>query len=303
MSSSSSTTPARAARSASIRRTVFTWVLLGIWAALISFAIVCMSGPAWLEGWALKGTKGEATAYKHYGDTEFRQGRYVGAITQYVRALEIRNDEPGIWLNLGIAYLRTNQPPQAERALQTVLTVNPTDQMKQYANFYLAEANEKQGRRPAAVKFYEQALAEGARPEAVFRRLGSLYLAQEELGRADEYFRRALEGQLDALNPYREMLLRAREDFGNNPQHLSWIQAEEARKPAEADLAGTYDMTVLRQMLEMDPEIAKTQNHLGYIAYRLGKEQEAVEHFRRSLQIWPGNPDARNNLQILEESI
>ena len=86
--------------------------------------------PAWLEGWALKGTKGEATAYKHYGDTEFRQGRYVGAITQDVRALEIRNDEPGIWLNLGIAYLRTNQPPLAERALQTVLTVNPTDQMR-----------------------------------------------------------------------------------------------------------------------------------------------------------------------------
>ena len=153
------------------------------------------------------------------------------------------------------------------------------------------------------MSLYEQALAAGARPEAVFRRLGSLYLAQEELGRADEYFRRALEGQLDVLNPYREMLLRAREDFGNSSPNIwpgsrrkkhgslrKWIW----REPTTWPYSGRCSRRILRS-----PRRRTTWIHRTPARERAGGRR-ALQALLRDLA---GNPDARNNLQILEKSI
>lgn len=94
MSSSSSTAPASPSRgavvplggSASRSRTVVTWALLAIWALLITFGIVAMGNPAWLERLAREGEQGEADAFRHLGDNELKRGKPALAAAQYLRA-------------------------------------------------------------------------------------------------------------------------------------------------------------------------------------------------------------------------
>jgi tetratricopeptide (TPR) repeat protein len=276
-----------------------TYGLLVVWVVLLAFGGISATNPRWLQEFSNLGAQSEALAYKHYGDNEFRRHNYRLAIAQYQRALEIRPDTPEVLLNLAIALFESGDTAGAARILADVQRKDLTSQMRQSILLFQGEANERQGRSEEALGDYQNALAQGARPDVVLRKMGSIWMAGKDLEKAEQAFQKTLAGQLDPILYYRAMLWQAADAYKDQPEHAAWIEAEQTRTISENDL-GRYDLASFRRMMSNDPEVSKTENNLGFVAYQRGNLSVAMEHFRRALEIWPGNPDAKRNLQILE---
>ncbi len=297
MSSSSSITPARPARP----RTVLTWTLLATWVVLLVFGVVAMGDPQWLEDLARKGQRSEASAYQHLGDNELKKGNYGLAAAQYVHALSIRADQPAVYLNLGVAYLRQGDLARGEAALLQASRLETTARMRPFIAMHLGDAAVAQKRSAEAVGHYEEALAQGGRRDLVYRKLGAVYLEQKDYALADDAFAKALAAQVDPLLPYEKLLERTREAAEQDSVAHRWLDAGGDR-PLTAAEWERYDRQSIDVMLARDQEIAKTHNHLGLIAHVRGNRGGALRHFERSLAIWPDNPDAVRNLRILRAS-
>ena len=308
MSSSSSTTrasasgnaPARAARTASGRRTMMTWILLGVWAVLVVFGILSLSAPKWLERIGERGRMGDAMMGRNLGDLAFRRGDYDRAIGAYVDALRIDPEAGGIHLNLGVAYLERRQVARAREAFLKAEALETTPRARARIALHLGDIDRIEGRTEEALGHYASALEQGMRPDLVYRKTGTLHLEAENYELAREAFEKSLAAQLDPLLPYREMLDRARDVAATGDERtVAWLKTWESRELTEADWT-KFDRETLQLMLASDPEIAKTHNHLGLICYRLGQPGKAVDHFEASLAIWPDNVDAVTNLRILK---
>lgn len=295
MSSSSSTIPVRpAARS----RTVLTWALLSIWAALITFGLVAMGNPRWLENLARNGEQAEASAYRHLGINEMRKGNWQRAIAQFQYALKIRDDDPIVYLDLGIAYLRQGDVAKASAAFREAQRLHPSPRLRSRLTLQLGEIARRENHLQDAEQMWQQALAEGEGRDLVGISLGNLYLARKDYDRAYEAFSQVLAAQLDPARLWNQLLDRVADAANEDPVAQRWLAACGSRPPTEDDWA-RYDRASIEAMTERDPEVAKTHNHLGLISYERGDQAAAVRHFQRSLAIWPGNRDAAQNLRLL----
>lgn len=74
--------------------------------------------------------------------------------------------------------------------------------------------------------------------------------------------------------------------------HLSGVMAAEGGKLEMAE-------GLLRRAVEGAPEVPEYFNSLGFILYKLGKEDDAEAHFREALRLQPGHADAEANLAAL----
>ena len=309
MSSSSSTTHARgrvAVKAAppagpSRTQTIWTLVLAGIWAALIAFGLISISGPRWLERLSHRGMDSEAQAYRHLGDNELKNGNYALAAAQYLRSLEIHPDQPDVTVNLGIAYLKSGNRPAGKAALRRAAGLATTPRLRVVIAIHLGELSAKEGKAEEAARHYREALAVGARPGLAYQRLGALALERGDFAAAKEAFERVLQAQMDPEVPYAEMIQRTTEQAEEDPDARRWLESIGGQGLAGSDW-NRYDVESIEQMHATDPEIAKTHNHLGLIAYQMGDADGAIGHFETSLAIWPRNPDASRNLQIIRSA-
>lgn len=309
MSSSSSTTPARGAPPAgpagtpptSSRRTFYTWVLLSAWAVLMLFGLIVVINPPQLQRLAQGGKEAEAQANRLYGDNELKKGNLKLAISQYLRSLEIYDQQPDVCVNLALAYLKSGNVRLAENTLRRAEALDPSPGQRAIISVHLGEVSEADGHPDDAIRHYEEALRQGARSDLVHQKLGTLFLKLGDLERACQAFERVLAEQSDSLRPYREMLRRTEEVARDEPEAERWLQTAGRQEFSPSDW-NRYDLESIRHMQATDPEIAKTHNHLGLILYRQGDRAGAIRHFEQSLAIWPRNPDAVRNLQILRSA-
>jgi tetratricopeptide (TPR) repeat protein len=278
-----------------------TWGLLFVWLLLMSFAVVSLANPAWLQELGRRGREAEAANYKHYGDDALREGKYLLAIPQYERSLRIDPEQPSVRLNLAIACIRLGKAywPRAEQLLSESLEMDPHATLQGVIWVNFGELREKQGRRDEALAYYQQALQAAVEKDRVYRRLATLYVADGQYEKAREAFSRMLDLRVDPTRPYRKMLEDSVDRLRRDEEHLAVIEDLRARDVTPADLA-PYDLEIIRQMQQSDPEVAKLHNDLGALCARLGDFAAAEEHFRRSLEISPDNPDARKNLKALQ---
>lgn len=279
-------------------RTIVTLILFALWLILFSFGAISILNPKWLQDLSRPGIKSESQSCKDYGDSFLRSNNYSTAIANYRRALEIRPDFVGASVNMAIAYSRRGDNARAEEILEGALRIASGQQGVIYYN--LGELYEKQKKQDKAIQCYQRALDFEVQQDVIYRKLGTLYLAAEQYGQAREAFEMALASQLDAAFSYRNMLQSSLELFEGDTATLPIIKAQLARNIRAEDLT-VYDLTIIRSLQQRDPEVAKTHNYLGFIYARLGDNAKAIEHFEESLKIWPGNIDAKKNLQVLHQ--
>ena len=98
------------------------------------------------------------------------------------------------------------------------------------------------------------------------------------------------------------MLYRSLPFFEDNPDDESVIKGMLARGVSTGDL-NKFSTEIIENLNGRNPEIAKIHNHLGYIYARQNNFPAALEHFQKSLQIWPNNTDAVKNLVIIKKVI
>jgi tetratricopeptide (TPR) repeat protein len=281
------------------KQTLVTWSLVGLWLLLFVFGGISVANPKWLQALSRPGAETESRNYKDYGDNYLRQNNYRMAITHYKRALEIKPDYVGASVNMAISYSRLGDYTRAEKILRDALKSESAKNGVVYYN--LGELFEKQGKKDEAIRNYRKALDFESQRDLIYRKLGTVYLSSEQYEEAKEAFEMALASQLDVTSAYRYMLESCLDEFKDDTVNLPIIKEQLASPTRPEDLTA-YDLTVIRSMQQRDSEIAKTHNFLGLIYTHLGDSTEAVEQYEVSLKIWPGNTDAKKNLQMLHPS-
>jgi superkiller protein 3 len=279
-------------------QTVIAWGLLGCWLVLMCFGVVAAVNPPWLQRVSRGGIVVEARDYKNFGDDALRQGKYGLAVAQYRKALDIKPDLGSARINLAIAYIRAGDTARGARILREALPTETRGSLKGAICYNLGECREAEDKSEEAIGYYQRAVDCNIEQDKIYRKLGSLYLKLGRLPEARAAFEKTLAAQLDPSLPYQYMLHRSLDIFEGDPAHLAIIEEQLARGISTEDLR-RYDLEIITQMQQRDPEIAKTHNHLGVICAQLKDLEKAHTHFQKSLEIWPGNPDATKNLLLL----
>jgi tetratricopeptide (TPR) repeat protein len=281
-------------------RTLFTWALLIVWALLMSFGVIAWRRPQWIQPAAQHGKTAEARTYKNYGDAELRKGNYGSAIAQYDASLEIEPDQPQVVANLGIARVRARQTDAGRQLLEQALQLDPGPHLRGVIQYHLGDIHETAQQPDEAIACFQQAADAGLEAGNVYARLGALYSQTERFDEALRALETALAAQMDVRRSYQQMILRSREAYAEDPARLAAVEAL-AAQPISPEEFARYDVELIRQLQEHDPEIAKTHNHLAFIYGRQGNWTEARRHLEESLRIWPGNADAKRMMRTIEQ--
>ena len=301
------TTLARSARKRSRKRTerppraqvVLTWFLSGVWVALMTFGVISQVNPEWLQELSRPGIESECRSYKRYGDAALRQHNYNLAAGQYVKALRLRPEDASVHLNLGITYLRAGNPAEGAKFLGKALQFQPGPSLQAAAYYNLGEMYEQQGKPVQATRCFQKAIELQADPVPAYHKLAAQHFATQQFAQAHDALEKKLAAQLDPTQPYRQMLLRGVDEYAEDPIHLPIIEQLAAQGACPDDLE-RYDFELFRQMRQTDPDVSRTYTLLGRVCAQLDDFGPARQHFQKSLEIWPDNPDARNDLARLE---
>jgi Tfp pilus assembly protein PilF len=284
--------------SPSRRQTVLTWFLMLGWLALISFGAVSLTNPHWLQEWGHQGVQSESRSYKQYGDSYLHQGDYRKAIGYYQKALKITPQRVSIMINLAVAYTYSGFLQEAERVLKDASRLE--NNRKDLISFNLGELLERQGKTEETIHYYQEAIGSKVDQGLVYRKLGLLYLEAKRYDEALDAFQNTLANQTDVNLPYMDMLNRSLDDYEDDTVTLKIIEGQFSRGIRAGDMT-PYDLKIIRYLKQIDPEIAKTHNHLAYIQVQRKDYSSAVQHYQSSLEIWPGNTDARNGMDYLSK--
>ncbi len=284
--------------SPSRRQTVLTWFLVLVWLALISFGAISLTNPNWLQEWGHQGVQAESQSYKQYGDGFLHQGDYRRAITYYQKALQITPQRVSIMINLAVAYTYSGFLQEADRVLKAASRLESN--RKDLIGFNLGELLERQGKTEEAIRYYKEAIGSKVDQGLVYRKLGLLYLDAKRYDEALEAFENTLASQTDVNLSYKDMLNRSLDDYEDDPVTLKIIEAQFSCGISTGDSA-SYDLKIIRHLQQIDPEIAKTHNHLAYIQVQRKDYSSTAQHYQKSLEIWPGNTDARNGMDYLSK--
>ncbi len=201
------------------------------------------------------------------------KGQVDGAIAHYREALEIKPDMAEVQSNLGNALLRDGQVEEAIVHLQKALQIDPA-----YAEAYnhMGSALIKKGQVDAAIGYYQKAVQLNTSDPDAYNNLGIIFLRSGQVDQAIEYYKKAV-----AIKPSSAEL---RYNLGN----------AFARKDSWEDAIACYTAAL---SIEHDPiEGARVENNLGAALQRLGKFDEAIEHFSHALQLNANYPEAHCNL-------
>ena len=246
-------------------QTSITCALLLLWVFLMSFGVVSIIDPPWLQALSDLGTDVESRAAKNTADAYLREHRYQEAIDLYEHALEIRPDQVGVLVNLAVAYGRSGRLGDGVRILSEALQSGTT--RPGVVSYNLADLLYRQNRIDAAIQCYHQALDTSVRPDRVYGKLGETYAAAGRYDEARTAYETALRIQRDVCTSYRHMLRQALTTHEDFPESMEAIGQHLAQDVTPDDLA-RYDLQMITYMQRGDKDIARTYYHLGVISSR-----------------------------------
>jgi tetratricopeptide (TPR) repeat protein len=205
----------------------------------------------------LRADSSDGEVYLLLGIAQVAQGKLEDAITSYQRAVELRPDAGGAFLNLADALQRKNQHEQAAACLQECLRRIPAFPD---AHYNLGNVLQSLGRLEEAADHYRQAAK--LRPDfaEAHNNLGGTYLLLEKTDEAVASFQNALR-------------LRS-----NYPEVLHGLGGALRDRNQVAEGARCY-----QRALQLRPDYAAAHNGLGEAFIELGEPQKAQFHFRRAL--------------------
>jgi tetratricopeptide (TPR) repeat protein len=277
-----------------------TWSLLALWSLLMSFGVVYLLNPVWLQELSRPGKDVEALDGKNFGDAAFREGKYGVAIANYRRSLEILPDQVPVLTNLAIAYRKIGDAASGARILTDALQRQTSPSLRAVIHHNLGELYEEQDQWDQALHYYQEALRCDVGHDRTCRRLAMLYIKMGDYQKARAAFETAL---MHLLNPdleYRRMLQEAVDIYQDEPKHLKIIEQHLARGVDDADLK-YYDLEIIRDTQAHDLTIASIHDHLGLVCVHLRDFDAAVDHFEKSLAICPDNPNTVERVRQLRQ--
>ncbi|MBL7130511.1 MAG: tetratricopeptide repeat protein [Candidatus Omnitrophica bacterium] len=202
------------------------------------------------------------------------RSKYKAAVNEYHKLLQrplLELDETDVRYSLAQLYFMQEDLDKAEEEYKTILESNPDDS---YAHFYLGYIYSESSKTDAAIKEFNQALKfDPANPLA----LNALSYLYAELGE-----------NLDQALALVQKALELEPSNGAYLDTLGWIYF----RKGDLDKAIRY-LENASVMVE-DAEIFE---HLGDVYFKIGKSDEALKNWQRSLQIDPKRKQVRDKIR------
>jgi tetratricopeptide (TPR) repeat protein len=248
--------------------------------------------------------------WPHYlGLVRNAKGALAAAAEDYRRALELKADDLPTQIRLGTVLLELGAPRDAEPLFTRALSRSP--EAAAAAHFGLGKVAVADGDHAAAVSHFEQALA--AEPGAseihyplaqAYRKLGDLEKAREHLGQRGE-------GEVHFPDPLGSRILRLAQAAAFEIV-LSLARDSESVSEEEflgfalsqfGDVKGTIEELEQGLVLEQYSGTPSDPRHLARIHYVLGgllvndgRDADAIDHYRRAIELDPSLVDTRIKL-------
>lgn len=273
-------------------QTPVTVTLLLAWLGLAMFGIVSLSRPAWLERLGQRGIDAESRTYVRFGDSLMRQHDYRLAAVQYTQSLKIKPNVPAVMVDLAVADIHLGDAQRAGEILRQVEQMELRARLRSTVYVNLTVVAEQQSKTEEAIGWCRRALDGAAEPEKVYRKLGTLYAIAGRFVEARAAVEQALAIQVDVTLPYRKMLARIAEDETVAAELTADVEQQLAAG-VRVDELQPYNLDLLREELEHDPEVSRTHGLLAAVCAQLGDHAAANQHLDDALRIWPDNIEAR----------
>jgi tetratricopeptide (TPR) repeat protein len=200
---------------------------------------------------------------------------------------------------------------QAAAAAQKAMQLNSSDGE---AVMLYAQIEEQRGQSADAISTWEKWSAAHPNDAAVLAILGTLEESRGDMGKAEAYYRKALEIQPQQPTAANNLAYRMLLNGENVDVALTLAQTARQAMPNSPDTADTlawayyykgaygFARDLLENALKTDPNNAAMQYHLGMVYSKLGDKSNAATHLKKAASLAPDSPtgkDARTALQGL----
>lgn len=197
------------------------------------------------------------------------------AVEQFQEILKIKPDDASSALWLARLYHFEHQDAEAESALQTFLqhdADNPAA-LEQLSQIYLDDSKASQ-----AISLLTRAADESSSPD-VYELLGHAYFEVEDFPKAEQAYRKAMEGDPD------------------EPIHLEGLAKSLFAEQKYADALSAYN-----KLVAVEPDGYENYLRMGEIDRLLGKYSDAETALEHAKQLAPGNPEILDSEAQLYEA-
>lgn len=197
------------------------------------------------------------------------------AVTQFQEILKIKPDDASSALWLARLYHFEHQDAEAESVLQTFLqhdADNPAA-LEQLSQIYLDDSKASQ-----AISLLTRAADESSSPD-VYELLGHAYFEVEDFPKAEQAYRKAMEGDPD------------------EPIHLEGLAKSLFAEQKYADALSAYN-----KLVTVEPDAYENYLRIGEIDRLLGKYSDAETALEHAKQLAPGNPEILDSEARLYEA-
>jgi len=243
--------------------------------------------------------------YANVGSAYYQLKKDDEAIFYYQKALAIKSDLVGVYWNLGKIYQHQAKVDEAVENWEKAFAIQP-NLVDDNFHFCLGNTLFKMGKREAAVRSYQRAIALNPNNAEAYGNLAHLYSQQKNRDEAIKYYQKALklDPKLHGLhyqlgNNYLlkgkndEAILSFREALKYNPSYADIY----------ANLAGAYASKGLlpeaienyQQALVYKPNWAEIYCRIGHII-KQEKHGEAIALFEKAVELKPDYIEAHQQL-------
>lgn len=238
--------------------------------------------------------KQNAMYQRNYGEVCRRLGRLDDAIYAGRQACKHAPDSPDAHYNLAVAFGDKQDAPQAIKHYRKALSLNPTHPQ---AWNNLGTLLERQQDLTGAEEAYQQAVRVNAANAEAQHNLGTVYLQQGKTDRARSCFHAALASQPE-FGPARFRLDQINQNRPPNEIEAEKLHAQAGEQYRLEDFTSAEKS--YRQAVELYPSFAEAWNGLGFVLQDMGRLQEALVCFEKSVELNPDFTIGRLNLAFAQ---
>ena len=249
----------------------------------------------------------KARPHANLGDAFKKEGKLDAAIEQFMTAIRLDPSLPEPYNNLGVILAMQGKIDEAIDYYSKAIKIKPS-----YAEAYfnLGSTLAAHGQIMQAIDMLSKALQLNPDSARVHSNLGSLFIKQGNLEKALYHNKEALrlDPQLvEAHNNMGIVLMREGKLEAAISQFREALQIDPNFKPAANSLRSALaiqrelesEVSKLSKLLQDNPESAELHFQLGNLFFRQGDRRQAIQQYKKALELDPKFLPALNNLALV----